>query len=202
MAVERWKHENPPNAMLAIDPGASIGTNKVPYAGAALFRWGEMIDCALLKAPTDVSKFAMSNRLVRRVCEHFKIARSRGEGEVLDLLVVENPLIYKKSKARPQDIMELKSIYGAFMGGIDAVHYSGPSPGSWKGTIDGDILNERSLQFASKTEWMIVKRAGASSHVLDAMGLGFWALGRMDTGATRVGWMDEAADGAADGVSK
>ena len=53
-----------------------------------------------------------------------------------------------------------------------------------KGTIDGDILNERVIKVLSKTEKMLLEYShrigndGLSDHVLDAVGLGLFALGR------------------------
>jgi hypothetical protein len=147
-----------------------------------------MVWASLIKCPTTVPPFARPNALVRKVCDEARIARhSVATGEGVTVLVVENPLIYKHGTARPKDIVDLKGIYGAFMGGIDAEFYSGPSPQEWKGSIDGTILNERALTVANSTERLLLVRAqqvgdgGLSDHVIDAMGLGFWTLGRMGT---------------------
>lgn len=186
----RWTAEDPPNVLLAIDPGASYPRSKVPYAGVSLFQWGMLAWCGLVKCSTVVPPFGRSNELVRRVCKDVGIARHKNdEGEGLDVLVVENPTLYRQGAARPKDIIALKEIYGAFMGGIDAAFYSGPSPQMWKGSAKDskDLVNERTLQIANSTERLLLIRAqangldGLSDHVLDSMGLGFWTLGRMGT---------------------
>lgn len=178
----RWEADDPPNTLLAIDPGASFPKSKVPYAGAALFQWGMMVWCDLIKCSTVAAPFARANTLVRKVCEEARIARhSKALGEGVTVLVVEKPLIYKRGKARPADILALREIYGAFIGGIDAEFYSGPSPQEWKGSIDNKILQERTLTVANSAEKMILIRSGSSEHTIAAMGLGFWTLGRMGT---------------------
>ena len=156
----RWEQESPPNTLLAIDPGASFPKSKVPYAGAALFQWGELVWGGLVKCPTTVSPFAQPNALVRKVCKAAGVARhDKAIGVSLTVLAVENPLLYKRGAARPEDIIALKGIYGAFMGGIDAEFYAGPSPGTWKGSIDGVILNERVLKILNGEEFDIVLMA-------------------------------------------
>lgn len=219
--ITRWTGESAPNTLLAIDPGASFQRIKVPYVGAALFKWGSLIAAALIKCPTVVPPFARPNTLVRKVCEELRIQRhapfkTDGAGaaaihgikrknqphlreknvieagdasELLTMLAVENPQIYRRGEARPEDIMALKGIYGAFMGGIDADFYSGPTPGEWKGSIeDKDIVNERCLRVLNGAERLILVQAqragdaGLSDHVLDAVGVGLFTLGRIGTG--------------------
>jgi hypothetical protein len=185
----RWEAESPPNVLLAIDPGASFPKSKVPYAGVALFQWGELVWGALVKCPTTASPFAQANTLVRKVCTEARVARhDKDLGEALTVLAVENPLLYKRGAASPTDIIALKGIYGAFMGGVDAEFYSGPTPVSWKGSIDGVILNERVLKILNGGERLMLMNAqrmghgGLTDHVLDAVGLGLYVLGRMSTG--------------------
>ncbi len=219
-AITRWKKEEHPNTLLAIDPGASWpgGARKehVPYAGCALFQWGQLAWAGLVKCPakvmvdgvtTNIPAFARPNLLVRRVCEEANVARHGGKrdgggkicgkcgrgghtelGEGVTVLVVENPSIWKGTEARPQDIMALKAIYGAFMGGIDADFYSGPSPADVKANIDKVTMNERTLAVLSVEERRLLKEqqkngnGGLSDHVLDGVGAGLWVLGRMGTG--------------------
>lgn len=194
--VTRWNKEDPPNLLLAIDPGASYPgrqrKEQVPYAGCALFQWSELVWASLVKCPTmtettPVPPYARPNALVKRVCAEANVARFRGKtGETLNVLVVENPRIYTKGKARPADIVALARIYGAFMGGIDAEFYSGPAPSEWKGSIDGKVLNERVLTVTNADERIRLMKAqksgrgGLSDHVLDAVGLGLFTLGRAD----------------------
>ena len=185
----RWDGESPPNVLLAIDPGASFPKTKAPYAGAALFQWGELVWAALVKCPTQVCQYEQPNALVRRVCVEAGVTQRRGTlGEPLTVLAVERPRIYTRGEARPEDIVALSIIYGAFMGGIDAEFYSGPGAVTWKGSIDGVILNERVVKVISSAERMMLMTAhkdgfGAlTDHVLDAVGLGLFVLGRCSAG--------------------
>ncbi len=116
------------------------------------------------------------------------VLESGDASELLTMLTVENPQIYVRGEARPENIMALARIYGAFMGGIDADFYSGPSPVEWKGNIeDKDIVNERCLRVLNGAERMILVQAqqagdsGLSDHVLDSVGIGLYALGRIGT---------------------
>jgi len=196
--ITRWTKEDFPNTLLAIDPGASWpnAKRKHPYAGAALFQWGMLVWVSLVHCPTSdikrygkektVPPYAMPNLLVRKVCKEASIARNdTSPGEGLTTLVVEKPIIYVKGKARPQDIIDLRGIWGAFMGGIDAEAYYGPTPEEWKGSIDGEILNERVVRVLNAPERMMLVDAqrrgqgGLTSHVVDAVGLGLFTMGRM-----------------------
>jgi len=198
--ITRWADEDPPNMLLAIDPGASFPDRnphrRVPYAGVAMFQWGSLTWAGLVKCPIEVntevvSAFARPNALVKKVCHEVGIARFAGEagrrgkpGVTLNVLAVENPLIYTKGTARPKDILALGKIYGAFMGGIDSEFYSGPSPQEWKGSIDPATVNERAAAILNPMEQVILIKAqragegGLSDHVLDAVGLGLFTLAR------------------------
>lgn len=109
------------------------------------------------------------------------------QGEAITVLAVEKPTFRPNSPARPQDIVELRGIYGAFVGGVDADFYSTPEPEEWKGTFDGEQLNERVLLVLSSTERALIQSSppdyGAlTSHALDAIGLGLFTLGRAGKG--------------------
>ena len=184
--ITRWQKDDPPNTLLAIDPGASWPRSGVPYAGAAYFQWGELVWAGLVKARGVVAPFARPFDLVRAVTHAAGVPRNKSAtGEPLTVLAVEVPRIYVGGKARPEDIVQLSIIAGAFCGGVDAEFYSCPRPSEWKGTIDGDILCNRVMnRIANAAERLIVLRAegGTTSHVQDAFGLGCWVLGRMATG--------------------
>lgn len=184
--ITRWQKDDPPNTLLAIDPGARWPKSGVPYAGAAYFQWGELVWAGLVKARGVVAPFARPFDLVRAVTHAAGVPQNKSAaGEPLTVLAVEVPRIYVGGKARPEDIVQLAVIAGAFCGGVDAEFYSCPRPSEWKGTIDGDILCNRVMnRIANAAERLIVLRAegGTTSHVQDAFGLGCWVLGRMATG--------------------
>lgn len=155
-----------------------------------------------------VPPFARPNMLVRTVCKEAGIARhgaskdadgphchrcgrggKRSLGEGLTVLACENPLLYAKGPARPKDIIALKSIYGAVMGGIDAEFYSGPAPAEWRGSVDDiKIINERIVSVLNTAEKTILiesekaGRGGLSPHTLAGVGVALYTLGRADTG--------------------
>lgn len=216
--ITRWRNEDPPNLLLAIDPGASLkerdpNKRRFPYAGAALFQWGQLAWAGLVKCPqvinnVPVPAFARPNTLVREVCRQTRIARHGWQkhpvegykpprknakdrrteaeilGEGLNVLAVERPILYTHGSARPQDIIDLREIYGAFMGGIDSEFYSGPSPEEWKGSLDGVQLNERVCAILNASEQMLLVQAqregreALGDHVLDGVGLGLFVIGR------------------------
>jgi hypothetical protein len=188
MAKTTLRYVEAPETLLAIDPGAAWPGGKRndhrPYAGCALFRRGALAWASLVKCPEGVPLFARPNRLVREVCVEAGIKRDGG----LTMLAVENPLIYPHSEARPQDIVALKGIYGAFMGGIDADFYSGPAPADVKSNVDKETMNERTLAILKIPERNLLKeaqkagRGGLSDHTLDGVGLGLFVLGRMGVG--------------------
>lgn len=182
----RWTKDDPPNTLLAIDPGARWPKSGVPYVGAAYFQWGELVWSGLVKAAGVVAPFRRPNELVQRTLQAAGIPKAKNDpGEPLTVLAVEVPRIYVGGRARPEDIVQLAVVAGAFIGGVDAEFYSCPRPSEWKGTIDGNILCDRVMnRVANAAERLIVLRSqgGTTSHVQDAFGLGCWVLGRMSTG--------------------
>jgi hypothetical protein len=192
----RWSKEHPPNTLLAIDPGASFPKKGVPYAGACYFQHGDLVAAGLVLAHGVAAPFARPNDLVRRVCSEFSIPRTSAEdGEPLTVLAVERPIVYKNMKTPPNDIVNLREITGAFLGGVDAEFYSAPAPGEWTGSLANLIVSSRVLwKVAAAHERMLLMQAGvdvpdegkapkdSDSHVIDALGIGFYVLGRMRAG--------------------
>lgn len=180
-----------PNLLVAIDPGASWHSTKSPYVGVAKFQWGTLVDVGVTIAPTaqkrkTIPPAALPNALVRKVCKDFCFAQHKDDlGESVDVLAVEQPIIYKHGAARPQDILALRTIYGAFIGAIDADFYSNPTPETWKGSEEGkETVNERTLKVLNLLERtvLLTKEKALTDHAIDAIGIGLWVLGRMDKG--------------------
>jgi hypothetical protein len=98
-----------------------------------------------------------------------------------DFVVIENPVIYPHSKARPADILKLSRIVGRYEErygprakyGVHLVE-----PRQWKGTIDGDIMTRRIEANLSALDRLALTEIlpGVRHNALDAIGLGFWAL--------------------------
>lgn len=197
--LTRWvsSDDNPPNLMLAIDPGASFNSRKerVPYAGVALFQWGQLVWAGLVKTTTTVTPANRPADLVQRVIKASNVyACEHSVGEPLDMLAVEVPRIYTKTKARPEDIVQLTLIAGALLAGIPAKKRSAPRPQEWKGTIDGTTFLKRVIGEWDGITWQggilnngerlcLLKADGCeTSHVQDAVALGCWVAGRIDVG--------------------
>jgi hypothetical protein len=191
-----WPSENPPNLMLALDPGASTGKQRVPYAGAAFFQWGMLSWAGLVKAPVSETPGRRPAALVRGILEGTGLPVCKHDlGEQLELLVVEVPRIYTSMKSRPEDLMQLAVISGVLLG-IPARRVSAPRPQEWKGTIDGGVFLKRVIGtwnpeastweggILSTTEKGQLLRSPDchTTHVQDAIALGCWASGRIIAG--------------------
>jgi hypothetical protein len=159
-----------------------------------------LIWAALVKAPSVVpTTDHWPSRLVQRICHEADIPRHRGQRdaadhpwEVVTALAVEKPIIYTDGEARPSDVVDLREIYGACMAGIDADYYFGPQPGEWKGSVpEKRIMNERILNIINPGEKTILIQSeangtgGMSDHVIDAVGIGLFTLGRMWKGGIK-----------------
>jgi hypothetical protein len=203
--ITRWMDEDPPNLMLAIDPGAvdaatarRKGGAKVPYAGAALFQWGFLCWVGLMKAATTATPFQRPFNLVQKTLEESGVrACEHASGQVLDMLIVEVPRIYTKAAGRPEDIVQLTLVAGAFLGAVPSQRKSAPRPQEWKGSIDGEVFLDRVIGtwnpeagtweggVLNESERRVMLQAPTASHtthVRDAIALGLWGCGRIGTG--------------------
>lgn len=192
MQAPAWAQEDPPNLMLALDPGASTGKMRVPYAGAAFFQWGILSWAGLVKAPASETPGRRPGALTRGILEAAGLPTCKHDtGEQLDLLVVEVPRIYTNMKSRPEDILQLAVIAGVLLS-IPSKRVSAPRPQEWKGTIGGELLLNRVIgvwnKAASTWEGGVLSATEKgqllrspdchSDHVQDAIALGLWACGR------------------------
>lgn len=98
---------------------------------------------------------------------------------------IERPVIYPRSKARPNDIITLAVNAGEWGGRYHyaTVHYV--EPRTWKGTIDKAVHHPRIRAALTDREAAVLAAAEAGvakskrHNLLDAVGIGLWALGRM-----------------------
>ena len=102
-------------------------------------------------------------------------------GRDFDFVVIENPVIYPHSKARPADILKLARIVGRYEERYQPYAKYGVhlvEPRQWKGTIDGDIMTRRIEANLSAQDRLALTDIlpGVKHNALDAIGLGFWAL--------------------------
>lgn len=105
-------------------------------------------------------------------------------GEALTVLAVEGQYFNPK-KPLAKEVIALSRITGAFLAGIDADFYVCPTPEDWKGSVDGEQLNERVLRVLNAAEQNVLQEgqfagyASLTSHALDSVGLALYTLGRV-----------------------
>jgi hypothetical protein len=92
-----------------------------------------------------------------------------------DLVLIENPVIYPRSKARPADILKVARIVGWYEHQFSLCKVQLVEPREWKGTIPKEIMLRRI--FAHLTSQEKVKVKGMPHDTLDAIGLGLWKIG-------------------------
>ncbi len=102
-----------------------------------------------------------------------------------DILVIELPQVYQhgRSKGDPNDLIRVAFYAGAvagalgYFGGLLTGKLLTPTPGDWKGQVPKAIHHERIRRVLSTKELGLVSRV--DHNVMDAVGLGLWALGRL-----------------------
>jgi hypothetical protein len=94
-------------------------------------------------------------------------------------VLIEEPTLYRHSKARPADVMALQLKVGELKGRFEAVgcRVELVQPRTWKRQVPKDIHNARTLKALTDAERRLVE--GQRHDVIDAVGLGLWKLGRM-----------------------
>lgn len=95
-------------------------------------------------------------------------------------LVIEKPQVYRHAKARNSDIVDLAVAAGRIAAqGEDAVYWY--LPRVWKGQVPKKVHHERICAALTETERTVLdgwtKRD--LKHILDAVGLGLYHLGRL-----------------------
>ena len=97
---------------------------------------------------------------------------------VCDTLVIELPQVYQhgRSKGDPNDLIRV-AFYAGSCTRIGHGVLSTPTPAEWKGQTPKAICAERIKAVLAVHE--LVHLYKADHNVLDAVGIGLWALGRM-----------------------
>ena len=142
--------------LLAVDPGAD--------SGWALFCHDMLISCGL---GSEVHPLP----------------------EKLDVVVIEHPVIYPHGRTKnPNDVLKVAVSAGEWAGRLAdrALEIRYVFPRDWKGTINGDIMNARTWARLDDGEKQVVDDAVRAQkiparkrhNVLDAIGLGLFAMGR------------------------
>lgn len=97
-------------------------------------------------------------------------------GIAADEVIVEVPTIYPRSPVDPASLIKLAFTAGVLVGRLGAPKVRAVAPREWKGQRPKAIHNKRTLSLLDANERAKILRA--TSDVLDAIGLGLWAVGR------------------------
>lgn len=96
-------------------------------------------------------------------------------------VVVELPQVYpvRKWKGDPNDLISVAVHVGIVVSSFSqsCEHVDLVKPRQWKGQTPKDVSSQRTLNKLTEDEKKNIEKV-KSSHVLDAIGLGLWALGR------------------------
>lgn len=138
-----------PSIFEAVDPG-------VGYRGAAFFAHGELASARFSKE--DIAYF----------------------GPACGFVIVELPQIYTSGLSKKEAIRDLAVAAGEIGGLYPFRRYV--TPAEWNGQLKAPIRQARTLKALSAAERKILSALGLPqtklAHVLSAVGIGLWQLGR------------------------
>lgn len=153
--------------MIAIDPGASCGWAHFDDEVESDPKLVELSACGLW----DLDSRTILATPVSWDCSH---------------LVIEDQVIYPKSKADPNDIVELAKQAGRVRDRCRHFHgFTWVEPRTWKGTLAKDTMSVRILEALNVSERRVYFTAadkvpeGVRHNIIDAIGIGLWKLGRL-----------------------
>lgn len=119
------------------------------------------------------------------------ISKPAAKGEII---VIEQPVSYPGSAVDPNDLIEI-----AIMGAEVAGRFMRPGgqilhvrPNEWKGTVSKEITAARArailgpMENTRLDEWLSKHKRGIRHNLLDAVGIGLFALGRAGRGMVKV----------------
>lgn len=137
--------------LLAIDPGAHTGMAQ--FATRIIddhTTW--MLVHAQMVSPDDVDGYATP-----------------------DIVVLECPnRIF--GYARPEDIIKLATVAGRYMERYRGARVHVVAPHDWKGSVDKKIMTARIRAALTPAEAKFIPTCGKVDDIIDAIGLGKWAL--------------------------
>lgn len=151
---------------VSIDPGAATGW--------AIWNLSSLVECGLGDPRLSLKHIVHADHPI----------------DVVNDVWIEWPVIYPRSKVRPNDILTLARCAAEFGGGYKAlgvaVHYV--EPATWKGQLPKEVHHPRVWAALRDTERALVDEAcqgmapSKRHNVLDAVGLGQWVRLRSPAG--------------------
>lgn len=159
-----------PPSLLAVDPGKLT-------CGVALFLSRKLRATAFLKAENTFLLGRAVEDWTREAQQRFLLP------DVVDQLVTEGQQVYGGRSADPNDLLPLAYLCGAVHVRIRAHQTLMPLPREWKGSLKKEIFTKQILLRLHKDELCIINEtkcpASKLHNVIDAAGLGLWALGSL-----------------------
>ena len=156
--------------MLCVDPG-------LRGCGVAEFTAGNLTRAAYVKNPV------LSGR---GYGAHSQMARAVHEwrSSVSEKCIIEHPRVYPGSaqqKGDPNDLLDVCAV-GAAIASICEVATDTVFPSDWKGQVPKEMMTERISKAITPEERLTIEKCPATlmHNVVDAVGIGFHALGRLN----------------------
>lgn len=156
---------------LAIDPG-------VRELGWALFRMDEFVTGGVSSVPGTLPN------LGHNVSQHRRnIYNATGHLHVDFVAVEAMEYADRRAKSVPADLLRVQWV-GAALGGMFATQITPVTPTTWKRSVPKDIHHKRIRAKLTKREAVALERAetavaaGLRHNLVDAVGIGLWAVRR------------------------
>jgi len=157
--------------MLAVDPGKF-------HAAGAVFVDGRLKRSGLFETP-------LRDPATAGLDLGSSLARFVG-GYEIESLVVEYPIVYPRGPGDPNDLLALAYVAGVLVGVLKPLSPRLVTPNRWKGNVPKKVIRLRVLgDRAAGVEGRLSKDEveilgdDPSHHIVDAVGIGLWALGRL-----------------------
>jgi hypothetical protein len=152
-----------PKTVLAVDPGKR-------HAGWAYFSHGLLQSCGLVEGE-DPLAVAAAIRGVSHMLPHVPV----------EVLCVEGQQVYGgRIRTDPNDLIHLAQTVGGIRALVPHRTWMNPKPAQWKGSVPKDIFTARIEAKLTPADAAVLNRVKLTKKfrvdVLDAIGLGCWAL--------------------------
>jgi hypothetical protein len=156
--------------LVAVDPGKEL-------AGVAYFRDDTLVAAALIR-PDPATPYWVARFVAEWVQREVK--------EPLDAILCEAQQIYPgPRKADPNDLLPLAYVAGAVQARINAGQYGLVLPRVWTGGVPKDVRVRKVLNELTPEETDVFNEVagpkGKMHNVVDAIGIGLFALKRFNT---------------------